>query len=223
MTETLAIIPCRSGSKRLPRKNLRNFMGRPLIAWTIDAALKAPSVTRVIVSTDSEEIRAISEREASIHPIPLQAHVEQMVRDDPNPAYHPKLTSSGVIAPFLRPPELATDDATSEDVVIHALDWLRDNEGYSPSLLVLLQVTSPLRTAVDVEIAIQSGAHYSVTGDESRPNGAFYMATPEHIKEHKTFMQDRAIRYRMPPERSVDIDTIEDWDLAEFIARETWK
>jgi N-acylneuraminate cytidylyltransferase len=60
MTETLALIPARGGSKGIPRKNIRNFAGYPLIAWSIAAAKQAKSVTRVIVSTDDEEIAAVA-------------------------------------------------------------------------------------------------------------------------------------------------------------------
>jgi CMP-N-acetylneuraminic acid synthetase len=58
--EVLAIIPARGGSKGLPRKNLAPIGGRPLIAYTIDVALKARSMSRVIVSTDNEEIADVS-------------------------------------------------------------------------------------------------------------------------------------------------------------------
>jgi N-acylneuraminate cytidylyltransferase len=60
MTEVLAIIPARGGSKGIPRKNIRLFSGYPLIAWSIAAGLKADLVTRVIVSTDDEEIAAVA-------------------------------------------------------------------------------------------------------------------------------------------------------------------
>lgn len=58
MTEILALIPARGGSKGIPRKNIRNFAGWPLIAWSIAAAKQAQSVRRVLVSTDDEEIAA---------------------------------------------------------------------------------------------------------------------------------------------------------------------
>ena len=60
MTEVLALIPARGGSKGIPRKNIRTFAGYPLIAWSIAAAKQASCVTRVIVSTDDEEIAAIA-------------------------------------------------------------------------------------------------------------------------------------------------------------------
>jgi len=60
MTETLAIIPARGGSKGIPRKNIRSFAGWPLIAWSIAAGRQAKTVTRVLVSTDDEEIAAVA-------------------------------------------------------------------------------------------------------------------------------------------------------------------
>ena len=59
-TEVLAIIPARGGSKGIPRKNIRNFREFPLIAWSIAAAKQSELVTRVIVSTDDEEIAAVA-------------------------------------------------------------------------------------------------------------------------------------------------------------------
>jgi N-acylneuraminate cytidylyltransferase len=60
MTEILALIPARGGSKGIPRKNIRSFAGYPLIAWSIAAAKQASCVTRIIVSTDDEEIAAVA-------------------------------------------------------------------------------------------------------------------------------------------------------------------
>jgi N-acylneuraminate cytidylyltransferase len=60
MTQTLALIPARGGSKGIPRKNIRNFAGYPLVVWSIAAGLQAKSVSRVIVSTDDEEIAAVA-------------------------------------------------------------------------------------------------------------------------------------------------------------------
>ncbi len=58
----LAVIPARGGSKRLPRKNIRNLCGKPLIAWTIESALSSKYIDKIIVSTDDKEIAEISER-----------------------------------------------------------------------------------------------------------------------------------------------------------------
>ncbi|MBI1855503.1 MAG: acylneuraminate cytidylyltransferase family protein, partial [Chloroflexi bacterium] len=60
MTEILALIPARGGSKGIPRKNIRSFAGYPLIAWSIAAAKQSGLVTRIIVSTDDDEIAAVA-------------------------------------------------------------------------------------------------------------------------------------------------------------------
>jgi CMP-N-acetylneuraminic acid synthetase len=60
MTEVLAVVPARGGSKGLPRKNVREFLGRPLVQWSIDAGVRAATVGRVVVSTDDPEIAAVA-------------------------------------------------------------------------------------------------------------------------------------------------------------------
>src|SRR5512136_151314 len=111
MTEVLAFIPARGGSKSIPRKNIRSFAGHPLIAYSIAAGLAAESVTRVIVSTDDEEIAAVARR-------------------------------YGAETPFLRPAELSQDNTPDLPVFQQALEWLDENEGYRPEILVQLRPTS---------------------------------------------------------------------------------
>ncbi len=121
--EILALIPARGGSKSIPRKNIRQVGGKPLIAYSIEHALAAHSITRVIVSTDDEEIAGI----ARIH---------------------------GAEVPFLRPAEFAQDHSPDIDVFRHALDWLRDQEGYQPEIVVHLRPTMPLRLPQTIDRAI---------------------------------------------------------------------
>jgi len=122
MSKTLGLIPCRGGSKGIPRKNVQPVAGEPLLAHTVAASRDAESVDRTLVSTDDEEIRAAA-REA------------------------------GASAPFLRPDELATDEAPVEPTVEHALEYLAD-EGERYDTVALLQATSPLRTATHVDEAV---------------------------------------------------------------------
>lgn len=77
--EVLALIPARGGSKGLPRKNIAPFLGRPLIAWSIDAARGAASVTRTIVSTDDDEIAIVARREGAEVPFMRPA---ELAHDD---------------------------------------------------------------------------------------------------------------------------------------------
>ena len=77
MTEILALIPARGGSKGIPRKNIRNFAGYPLIAWSIAAGLQAETVTRVIVSTDDVEIAAVARKYGAEVPFMRPAELAQ--------------------------------------------------------------------------------------------------------------------------------------------------
>ena len=121
--EVLAIIPARGGSKGIPRKNIKLFAGAPLLAWSIQAAKDARSVTRVIVSTDDAEIA-------------------QVARE------------WGAEVPFLRPAEMAEDSSPDLPLFLHALNWLKLNEGYEPDFLVQLRPTSPIRPIGLIDEAI---------------------------------------------------------------------
>lgn len=103
----LGLIPARGGSKGIPGKNIKIICGKPLIVWSIEAALQANKIDEVVVSTDNEKIAKIaSEAGAKI---------------------------------LMRPSELATDTASTQAVMIHAL------KNYYADILVLLQPTSPYR------------------------------------------------------------------------------
>jgi len=73
----VAIIPARGGSKGVPRKNSRNMNGKPLVAWSIEQALAVPEVSRVIVSTDSENIAEIARQAGAEVPGLRPAHLAQ--------------------------------------------------------------------------------------------------------------------------------------------------
>lgn len=141
--EVLAIIPARGGSKRIPRKNIADFHGKPVIAWAIEAAKKAASIGRVLVNTDDEEIRDVALR-------------------------------FGAEVPFLRPAALAQDTMGIEPVLIDALAWLKEHEGYAPDAIALLMPTNPMRTSevLDEAVAlfVKSGADSVVTVSEARAN-----------------------------------------------------
>lgn len=123
MTEVLALIPARGGSKSIPRKNIRSFAGHPLIAYSIAAGLAAETVTRLVVSTDDPEIAAIARR-------------------------------YGAETPFLRPAEFSQDHTADLPVFQQALQWLAENEGYQPEIVVQLRPTSPFRRVSHIDQAV---------------------------------------------------------------------
>lgn len=120
----IAIIPARGGSKRLPRKNILPLGGKPLIAWTIEAAKTCSLINRVIVSTDDDEIAGI----ARLY---------------------------GADVPFIRPLYLAEDTSSSEDVFLHAINWLEEHEAVEYDIVVPLQVTDVFRRNTIVHKVVQ--------------------------------------------------------------------
>jgi len=122
-TNVIAVIPARGGSKSIPRKNVLDFAGFPLIAYSIAAGLAAESVDRVIVSTDDKEIAEIAR-------------------------------NYGAETPFIRPEEFARDNTPDLPVFIHALEWLKSEEGYKADIVVQLRPTSPLRRVDHIDAAV---------------------------------------------------------------------
>lgn len=222
---TLALITARGGSKGLPGKNIRLLAGRPLIAWTVDAALHASGIDarNVICSTDSQHIA-----DAAI--------------------------AAGARVPFLRPAELATDSASSLDVALHAIDWLEGHEGLSYDTVLLLQPTSPLRTGAHIDAAMallatsdadavvgvyrahaspfrmfvprEDGVLQPLFPAEDRrhqrqlfpdvltENGAIYLTRVAALRSARSFHGTRCLPYVMSERDSLDIDTAADFATA---------
>lgn len=217
----LAIIPARGGSKGIQRKNIKPLMGKPLIGWSIDAAKQASCVDRLIVSTEDEEIASVA-------------------------------CGLGADVPFMRPAELAADETPGIAPVLHAIEQLPEYDW-----VLLLQPTSPLRTAEDIDgiwqfcqergapstVSVcevgkhpywmyQSDAEHrlqpfiegrpDVTRRQDLPgayalNGALYLARTEWLLKQVSFIGPDTLGYIMPPERSVDLDTPQDWLWIEFL------
>ena len=217
----LAIIPARGGSKRLPNKNILDLNGKPLIAWSIEAAKKSKYIDKIVVSSDSEEILKIAKK------------------------YDVNIIK--------RPDELATDTASSIDVVKHVI---KNYPGYE--YIVLLQPTSPLRTEKHIDEAIEllerkkADAVISVCEMDHSPlwsnilpenlsmenflredvknkrsqdlpkyyrlNGAIYICKTDKFLEKNTFFLDQNIyAYVMDRKSSVDIDNEIDFKLVEVL------
>jgi len=222
----LALIPARGGSRRLPGKNILPLAGKPLIAWTIDAAKGCPYLDEICVSTDDRQIT-----EAAL--------------------------AAGASVPFTRPEALSNDVASSVDVALHAIECYRLN-GREFDCLILLQPTSPLRTASDISFSLEifrdkkatavigvCEADHSplwmntlpeggsmngfmreeVRGKRSqdlptyyRINGSIYAIDTRVLERLRSFFPpDGAMAYIMPPERSIDIDTRLDFTIVEAI------
>lgn len=120
----LGLVVARGGSKRLPRKNIRDFLGKPLIAWTIETGKTSDVFDRFILSTDDLEIAKVGEQK-------------------------------GIEVPFMEPAELATDTARIFDVIVHAIQKLKEIDGYVPDWIVLLEPSSPGRQSFHIQEVAQ--------------------------------------------------------------------
>jgi CMP-N-acetylneuraminic acid synthetase len=148
---TLAIIPARGGSKGIPRKNIADLCGHPLIWYSIREAHAARSIDATIVSTDDEEIARIAR-------------------------------ASGADVPFLRPAHLADAGARDIGFLQHALEWVERERGWHPEVLVYLPPTTPSRTALDIDHALET---MSATGADSVRT----MIVPEHVNPYKMWVE----------------------------------
>jgi CMP-N,N'-diacetyllegionaminic acid synthase len=229
----MILIPARAGSKGIPRKNLREVYGRPLIAWSIDHAIESANELQhakavecgVVVSTDSEEIAEVA-----------------------------RACGASVL---MRPAELATDGALTDPVIVHAVRQMDCFPHAKPDLVALLQPTTPVRRRgllTDCVLRlIETGADslftayplhfvwwretpaYSGGGDrpvwrsqsKARPrrqdlearelmyheDGAVYVSTAELIRTTGKRIGPKAECFETS--RTVDIDTLEDLAVAE--------
>lgn len=220
----LAIIPARSGSKGLKDKNIKPLCGIPLCAYTIKAAQESGVFSEIHFSTDSQEYARIAE-------------------------------SYGASVPFFRRKELATDSASSWDVVKDVInEYRKKNMEFDAAML--LQPTVPFRSAEDICNCVKmlgersAGAIVSVTEPDHSPfwcaelpddgnmriyhekieyltarqrlkkqyilNGAVYLFRTDHLFACKSIYEHDCYAYVMPRERSMDIDSQDDFDLCEY-------
>ena len=218
--DVLALIPARGGSKGIPRKNVRLLAGKPLLGYTVEAALSTPAIDRVVVSTDDVEIADVA-----------QAYGAEVI---------------------WRPAEISGDTATSESALLHALDHLRDTEGYEPDLVVFLQATSPMRRPDDIQNAIETlhreqadslfsacpvhGFIWRSTSQSVEPvnynpldrplrqeldetileeNGSIYIFKPWVIRKYNSRLGGKIATYRMDRLDSFQVDGPDDLRLME--------
>ena len=227
----LFLIPARGGSKGLPGKNIRPLNGKPLIAWTIETALRLKEKynSSVVVSTDSIEIAEVAK-------------------------------TYGAEVPFMRPPELARDESTSMDVVLHALDFF-EKQNLNFDLVCMLEATSPQRDQVDlsnaIELLLNTPTAESVVGvcksESGHPaflakknkqhfispyqgnefkflrrqeidevyffEGSLYISYAESLKKRKSFYHEKTLGFEMPKWKSFEVDDLTDFMIIERLMK----
>ena len=221
----LGIIPARGGSKGIPRKNLADLCGRPLIVWSIETGLRLQAngvLARCIVSTDDEEIAEVAR-------------------------------AFGAEVPFLRPAAAATDTAKALAYVLHALDTLEPVDGPYDAVMIL-QPTSPRRDSTAIAEAVarfaasdadsliscyqedyinelvmyedegngrirprhpnhNKGVRRQEHGPTMVRNGAVYVTRVQYLRATGQLVCDHPVLLRMEKIDSIDVDMPDDLEL----------
>lgn len=223
----LAIIPARGGSKGVTNKNIRMIAGKPLIAYTIEASLKANTLTHTIVSTDSDEIASIAKGFGANVPFMRPAELATDMAASLGVVQHAvKEMESRLACQFdavvmLQP---TCPLRTAEDID-HVVNQLFTTGAESVVSVVDVGGHHPLRMK-RVVAGDRLINYIEQGGEDMRPrqvlpptyirNGALYVAKRDVIMEKQTFVGEDCRAYIMPGDRSVNIDVFEDFLVAEY-------
>lgn len=228
-----ALVPARSGSKRLPGKNIRMLAGKPLFVWTLDACIRSNRVNEVILSTDSEEYWDLCRRWVDNDKLRLDIRSPDEAGDSVKIFDYLKASVDKIFGGregrFILC--LPTMPLRSEKHIAEALDLSeRKNQGVFSA--VEYEAPTSFAFSVDGDGRWQPCFESSpmVTGntrsqDQIRtfhPNGAIYIRNIEDLRSPalRTLYTD-ALPYIMDRSSSVDIDTLEDFHLAELALKAT--
>jgi len=224
-SSNLAVIPARGGSKRIPRKNLRSLCGRPLVAYTIQAALNSHLFAKVVLSTDCPELALIGRqlgadvpflREANLaddHTPTSLVTLDVLQRLDPNGSLFgnvaqlmpncPMRTSQDIAASFRQ----FVETGACSQISVTRYGWLNPwwamtlNEAHQLEPLFPEQLK---RRSQDLPVAYT-------------PTGAIWWAKIETLRKEKTFYTSDRRGWEIGWQSAVDIDDEDDWDLAELL------
>jgi N-acylneuraminate cytidylyltransferase len=217
----LAIIPARGGSKGLPRKNIVELAGKPLIAWTIEAAKRSKYIDRFILSSDDLEIIEVAKTWGCEVPFIRPA---ALAGDD---------------APGIGPVLHAIQELSGYDLVVllQPTSPLRTSEDIDAAIELCVSKNAPACVSV-TECKQHPYLVFSRTANgcllpflevgEKRNrrqdfpgafilNGAVYVAQKKCLEVSRTFLVEETVSYIMPSDRSIDIDTAEDLRLTEYL------
>ena len=225
--EVVALICARGGSKGLPGKNIRPLGGRPLIAWSVVQARAVSRIGRIIVSTDSEEIAAVA-REAGAE-VPFMRPAE-LARDnspewlawrhalnylkESSGRYPDALVSVPATAPLRASADLEAclDEFAKGDV--DAIITVTDAHRSPYFNMVKQRPDGTVSLVIPPEGTVVRRQDVPVVYDMTT---VAYVANPEFVMERNGILDGRTRQVHVPPERAVDIDTLLDFQFAEFL------
>lgn len=224
----IAIIPARGGSKRIPRKNIYNICGKPMLAWPIEQALKSDLFSSIIVSTDDAEIAEVAEHygaRAIIRPAELATdtaeeidayeHVLQTLYDEHkvHPEYFCGIYPTAIL---IQDADLKAGleqfNENNADVVMSVSEYAI----HPYKALMRNEETGFLEMVYPVECNTLRSQDYPLY---TASNGTFYWFNVASFLKEKNYYPQRLDHYILPRTRAVDIDVPEDLEMAEIFKK----
>ncbi len=220
----IAIIPARGGSKRIPKKNIKQFFGKPMLAWSIEAAIKSKCFDRIICSTDDEKIANIAQEYGAEIPfmrpkylsdnhtgtVPVISHaIEQLQRNGD------KIDLACCVyatAPFIKPIDLQN---SLKEMQNNDLDFCFSVTSYPFPIQRSIRLTSNKRCMMLQPEMFQKRSQD--LEELYHDAGQFYWGTPKSWLEGRLLFSKNTMPYILPRHRVQDIDTMEDWKRAELM------
>lgn len=216
----LAIIPARGGSKRIPRKNIKEFCGKPIINYSIEAALKSEIFDEVMVSTDDTEIAEIAKKAGAKVPF---YRGEQASSD--------VATTADVLLEVLSCYEAMGKTFTSLCCIYPTAPFVTAQKlriGYEllkqgDSVMPVVKYSYPIQRSINIKenLVFMNCPKYVNTRSQDLEDmyhdcGQFYFLKTEALRKTKALFTERTIPYIMSDLEVQDIDHLEDWKIAEM-------
>ncbi|GAD02679.1 pseudaminic acid cytidylyltransferase [Agarivorans albus] len=223
MSKSLCVIPARGGSKRIPKKNIRDFCGKPMIAWSIEAALNSQLFDDIIVSSDNAEVIEIANQYGASTPFVRPAelandhagttavvkHAVNVV--DPDRSRYTSICCLYATAPFV--------NADGLQQAAKNLDKPKCKTSFSASSFAF-----PIQRAIKLESEGVSPFQPNLMGQRSQDlepayhdAGQFYWWTRQALDEDAGMFSNTSFPVILPRMLTQDIDEPEDWEMAQFL------
>ncbi|MFA5088664.1 MAG: acylneuraminate cytidylyltransferase family protein [Candidatus Omnitrophota bacterium] len=227
MNKIIAIIPARAGSKRLPKKNIMPLMGKPMIAWTIEAALESKIFSEVLVSTDGEDIAEVSRKCGAKVPFLRDAQDA----DDYTPAH---IATLHALIKFEEYRHIQYDVVvqlmpncpcrTSSDMIASYKNFVSSGAHFQISVFKFGWMNPWWALRMDPKTMLPEALFPEAYAKRSQdleklfcPTGAIWIAKGAALKEEKTFYGKGYKVFPLPWQSAVDIDDQDDFRMAEAV------
>jgi pseudaminic acid cytidylyltransferase len=220
----VAIIPARGGSQRLPRKNIADFLGRPMLAYTVDAAIESECFARIVVSTEDEEIAEVARRigvlvdrrrpELAGHQVGLvDVCLDFLEREERESRMWHNLACLYATAPMRNAQDIRETMALLEPGRCGFAMAVTSYDHYPHQALKL--ETERALTPMWPDLVTKRGSDLPPL---RAGNGSTYAVNVAEFRKHRSFYGPNLRGHDMPRERSVDIDTADDLEFATWLA-----